>query len=836
MDVLKLLSRSTKRKRRHEEQGKIEVNAPRANSGSAQGLPTRRQSQVDVDKGKRDVNNVGRPKSVKKRKKLADRETNPSDALQFDQASTSSLGVEDCKRILREHKLKLVKTWALNLRSSLTEEDNHAESVPWKKRKRGLQGPGFLDSIPEGTNLYPQPLQHFSQLQTVYDISPVLLRNLEQQHYRVPTEVQAGSLPILLDASKSLQLAQQSNNREVNGKNLDQFREPLHRFQTHLLCVAPTGSGKTLAFLIPTISAILEQRKNEENDNGKKKVLARRPIAIILAPTKELAGQITNEARKLTAGTGIKASLFRKGMNLPSEEEDDETEFAGIDSENTSQTDSEASETEGKKVDQPPVNSSILVATPLSLLNALRSRRTSSADHTPRNLASVRYLILDEADILLDPLFHDQTVGVWSACSSPALRVSLWSATISSSIEATTRNIIASHSQGDYASESESPATAMIRLVVGLKDTAIPSNISHHLVYGATEQGKLLGLRQMLHPAGNSSSNGQQGMSDTPQVRPPFLVFTQTIARAIALHAELRYDIPLSAGGGDNRIAVLHADLSSTARERVMSRFRAGEIWMLITTDLLSRGVDFHGVNAVINYDFPNSSAQYIHRVGRAGRAMVGPASYSDGSTSVQRRPATAVTLYTQEDVPFLKNVANVIRMSGQDNSNASQSTHHSSSNKQISYPGLDNSQAWILESLPNASKKSKRELKRRGIESRRPNASKPQSGHSVTSGRDMKTARSSRLDKESAFAQNGDDAAEETGSMEASSTSIPTSSMSKEHKVRKQAREVQFMRTGKHGGDRNSSLNTTISTKTAWDRRRDRAKREGRRKFRKIA
>src|SRR5207247_11424519 len=104
----------------------------------------------------------------------------------------------------------------------------------------------------------------------------------------------------------------------------------------------------------------------------------------------------------------------------------------------------------------------------------------------------------------------------------------------------------------------------LVRLVVGLKDSAVP-NVSHKLVYAATEQGKLLGLRQLLHPTASTSD------SDT-HLRPPFLVFTQTIPRAIALHSELMYDIPAEAGGS-SRIAVLHSGLSDSQRSDILTGF-----------------------------------------------------------------------------------------------------------------------------------------------------------------------------------------------------------------------------------------------------------------------
>ncbi len=110
------------------------------------------------------------------------------------------------------------------------------------------------------------------------------------------------------------------------------------------------------------------------------------------------------------------------------------------------------------------------------------------------------------------------------------------------------------------------------------------------------------------------------------------------------MHDELKYDIPASAGGS-TRIAVLHSSLSDSVRSKIMARFRTGEVWVLITTDVLARGVDFVGVNGVVNYDVPTSAASYVHRAGRTGRAG--------------RSGGVSVTFYTKDDIPYIKSVAN---------------------------------------------------------------------------------------------------------------------------------------------------------------------------------
>uniref|UniRef100_A0AC11DA48 DExD-box helicase 52 n=1 Tax=Ovis aries TaxID=9940 RepID=A0AC11DA48_SHEEP len=85
-------------------------------------------------------------------------------------------------------------------------------------------------------------------------------------------------------------------------------------------------------------------------------------------------------------------------------------------------------------------------------------------------------------------------------------------------------------------------------------------------------------------------------------------------------------------------------------RDNTVHSFRAGKIWVLICTALLARGIDFKGVNLVINYDFPTSSVEYIHRIGRTGRAG---------------HKGKAVTFFTEDDKPLLRSVANVIQQAG---------------------------------------------------------------------------------------------------------------------------------------------------------------------------
>lgn len=685
MDVFKLLSRSAK---------------PTAKAGTAQNLPSsgaaanpqlfghdgpsfnsaankkRKRGQEKAEPVEEDtslyagLDFFGAPKSgedgATKRKRREKRELDTKDkpddgadeAVDADQDDVYDAA--ESKRLLRSHKLKIAVLEDFAALEALQAKEKKSS----KKRRKEKEQPKDKKKDAK-KQLYPQPLTDFAQLRSRYAISRRLAENLQEQGYKLPTEVQLGALPLLLGGKKKV-VAKTEADAESSGAE--------YAGDIDLLTIAPTGSGKTIAFLIPVINALLKEGSTDGKDG---------PRAIVVAPTRELAAQIVNEARKLAKGTGIKATLMRKGMEIV--ERGDAVagaEDASADEDSASESDASDKGAVQQKPDRRRaelVKAGIVVATPLALLNALKHR-----DGTVAELPTIRHMVLDEADVLLDPLFREQTLALWNACTNPLLRIGLWSATMGASIEELAISTLNTRwSSLKSTSTALPPRPPLIRLVVGLKDTAIP-NVHHQLIYAATEQGKLLGLRQLLHPTSVPST------PTTPTLRPPFLVFTQTIPRAIALHSELLYDIPPEAGGS-TRLAVLHADLSPRARDHIMTRFRAGEIWVLITTDLLARGVDFRGLNGVVNFDAPASAAAYVHRVGRTGRAG--------------RAGGVAVTYYTADDVPYVRLIANVIR--------ASESLRGVP-------PGQGVVKQWLLDALPVPSKRERTELKKRGVKSRR--------------------------------------------------------------------------------------------------------------------
>ncbi|EDQ85958.1 uncharacterized protein MONBRDRAFT_33989 [Monosiga brevicollis MX1] len=243
----------------------------------------------------------------------------------------------------------------------------------------------------------------------------------------------------------------------------------------------------------------------------------------------------------------------------------------------------------------------ILVATPMRLVHALQ--------HKLVDLSAVRWLVVDEADRLFENGFEQQIDEVIAACSHKKRRIALFSATMPERVETLAQTVL-----HDY-----------VRIVVGAANAA-NQDVEQELKFVGSEEGKMTAIRQML----------QTGL------QPPVLIFVQSKSRAQQLFEELVYE--------NVNVDVIHADRTQQQRDEVVKRFREGQVWVLICTDLMGRGVDFKAVNVVINYDFPPNATEYIHRVGRTGRAG---------------HRGRAVTFFTVDDRPMLRNIANVVKASG---------------------------------------------------------------------------------------------------------------------------------------------------------------------------
>jgi len=248
----------------------------------------------------------------------------------------------------------------------------------------------------------------------------------------------------------------------------------------------------------------------------------------------------------------------------------------------------------------------VLISTPNRLVHML------SMEPPAVRLDRVEWLVFDEGDKLFeagDSGFREQVAAIFQACTHADVRRCLFSATFANSVE-------------EWAREH---LDAPLVVTVGGRNTATDT-VEQELMFVGAEAGKLLALRQIV----------QKGFA------PPVLVFVQSKDRARELFNELIYD-------GIN-VDVIHAERTQAQRDNVVKAFRAGKIWVLIATELMGRGIDFRGVNLVINYDFPTTAVSYIHRIGRTGRAGL---------------PGRAVTMFTEDDVVYLRSIANVMKASG---------------------------------------------------------------------------------------------------------------------------------------------------------------------------
>ncbi|KAJ2221706.1 RNA-dependent ATPase rok1 [Coemansia sp. RSA 518] len=325
-----------------------------------------------------------------------------------------------------------------------------------------------------------------------------------------------------------------------------------------LIANAPTGSGKTLAFLL----SILHSVHSEEKSGYR---------AVVVSPTRELATQIYDHLQNL-AGRHVRSCLLTK-HNAHVQAQDPKLR---------------------QRYD-------ILVTTPQRLVHAVQNNEA--------DLSHVRTLVLDEADTLMEHGFLEQVDEIMAACTHPDLQISLFSATMPSSIEQMAKTIM------------KDP----VRIIIGTQNAATEL-VDQKLVFVGQEEGKLVELRNMVRSG----------------FHPPCLIFVQSIERAKELFRELVFE-------GIN-VEAIHSERTQSQRNKIVQKFRSGELWVLVCTELMARGIDFKGVNLVINYDFPQSSQSYIHRIGRTGRAG---------------RKGQAVTYFTKDDAPHLKTIVNVMRESG---------------------------------------------------------------------------------------------------------------------------------------------------------------------------
>lgn len=330
--------------------------------------------------------------------------------------------------------------------------------------------------------------------------------------------------------------------------------------------ISATGSGKTLAFCLPAIVHINAQPLLSRGDG---------PIVLVLAPTRELAVQIQTECAKYGKSSRIRSTCIYGGVPR------------------------------GPQIRDLASGVEICIATPGRLLDMLDSGKT--------NLRRVTYLVLDEADRMLDMGFEPQIRKIVDQIR-PDRQTLMWSATWPKDVQKLAH---------DYLRN-------FLQVNVGSLDLNVNSDIKQ-IVEICSEYDKRGKLIKHLETAMEDKENR-------------ILIFVATKRIADDITKYLRQD-------GWPALAI-HGDKQQNERDWVLNEFRTGKSPIMVATDVASRGIDIKDVKYVINYDYPNSSEDYVHRIGRTGRAGA---------------KGTAVTLFTTDNAKQARDLLTVLQDSKQE-------------------------------------------------------------------------------------------------------------------------------------------------------------------------
>lgn len=342
-----------------------------------------------------------------------------------------------------------------------------------------------------------------------------------------------------------------------------------------LMACAQTGSGKTAAFLVPTIHQLLKRGgPPQPPSSGGRSRRASFPSVLVLAPTRELASQIFEESRKFCFKTGVLPCVVYGGAGVRDQLYAMER---GCD---------------------------LIVATPGRLVDMIERGKVS--------LECISFLILDEADRMLDMGFEPQIRQIVDQCGMPPKhirRTLMFSATFPREIQQ-----LASDFLDDY-----------IFLSVG-RVGSTTDFITQRIEY-ANDPDKRDLLIQLI--------NTVMGLT---------LVFVETKRGADALEDYLlRNNYPATS---------IHGDRSQPEREEALRSFRSGRTPILVATDVAARGLDIPNVTHVINFDLPKDIDDYVHRIGRTGRA---------GNTGM------ATALVNEKNRNIIPDLVNLLAEAGQD-------------------------------------------------------------------------------------------------------------------------------------------------------------------------
>ncbi|KAL0297999.1 UNVERIFIED_CONTAM: ATP-dependent RNA helicase DBP2 [Sesamum angustifolium] len=387
-------------------------------------------------------------------------------------------------------------------------------------------------SVPPDSLHAPAPIEAFADM----NLHTSIMKDIAFHEYTTPTSIQAQAMPVAL-----------------SGRDL--------------LGCAETGSGKTAAFTIPMIQHCLAQPPIQRGDG---------PLALVLAPTRELAQQIEKEVKAFSRSLdSFKTAIVVGGTNMAEQRSELR---AGV---------------------------HIVVATPGRFIDHLQQGNTS--------LSRISFVVLDEADRMLDMGFEPQIREVMQNLPQKHQTL-LFSATMPVEIEELAQEYL----------------TNPVRVKVG-KVSSPTANVSQ-ILEKVPENEKIDRLLDILVEAAAESER-----FDRPF--PLTIVFVERKSRCDEV-AEALTEQGLQA-------AALHGGRSQSEREAALRDFRHGPTRILVATDVASRGLDVTGVAHVINLDLPKTMEDYVHRIGRTGRA---------GSTG------QATSFYTDRDVYLVAQIRKAIQ------------------------------------------------------------------------------------------------------------------------------------------------------------------------------
>ncbi len=315
-----------------------------------------------------------------------------------------------------------------------------------------------------------------------------------------------------------------------------------------VIASAQTGTGKTAAFLLPLINKIISDPHDDHTNN-----------ALIIVPTRELAIQIAQHMEGLSYFTSVSSIAVYGGG------------------------DGNAFVQEKKALSQ---GADVVVCTPGKMMSHIKMGYVK--------MSGLKYLVLDEADRMLDMGFYDDIMFIIN--SLPKKRQNLlFSATMPQKIRELARKIL--HQPEEINISISKPNEKIIQEAFIVYDTQKIPLVKY-----------LLSKRDFK----------------------TVLVFCSSKISVKQLTRELKR----AKFSADE----IHSDLDQEKREDVLMQFKSGRLKILVATDILSRGIDIDNIDLVINYDVPHDGEDYIHRIGRTARAEADGTAYTFVSIKEQRK------------------------------------------------------------------------------------------------------------------------------------------------------------------------------------------------------